>query len=362
MTSALNFSLLEKVIKLCNQKRKQQDQDSLSATWVLFSKGLSLLIAVGFFMIFSENILDKNSMQCHVGGHTKENFTPYVVSYCWLHGTHYVEREVQGKITPCIINHENFNRKPVTPYYLWLPYLLAFLFVLAKLPYWIWKRVYSSRILLIFNSDNTSQLVNRFLYFSYIFKKMCLVYSLLETLNLIFLLLSMIFTHLALNKEFLFYGFQIIQYFFNEQIGNPACHIFPTEVNCKLTMAASTGNISQYNFLCILTNNLFNQFFFFLLWVYWVCILVFAIVGLCFRIVRFNSKSISKKVCMQKIENPMQKNRLREIDLTPSEWFFLEYLLKDNNNQEHIICELCSQLEVFSTNKTEYLKSIVQNI
>ena len=65
---------------------------------------------------------------------------------------------------------------------------------------------------------------------------------------------------------------------------------------------------------------------------------------------------------MQKIENPMQKNRLREIDLTPSEWFFLEYLLKDNNNQEHIICELCSQLEVFSTNKTEYLKSIVQNI
>ena len=360
MASSLNFSLLEKVAKLC--KKKKQDQDNLSVTWLLFSKGSSFLIAIGFFMIFSENFLDRNAMQCYTN---KENLSPYVVSFCFMHGTYYVEKEVQGKVTPCVIRNENFNRKPVTRYYLWLPYLLVFLFVLAKLPYWIWKRVYSTRVLLIFNSDDSSQLVSRFLYFSYQFKKMCLMYSLLEALNIIFLVFSFILTHFTLNKEFLFYGLRVIQYFFNEQnIANPGCHIFPTEVSCRLTTASSTGNINQNNFLCILTNNLFNQIFFFVLWTYWVFILSLAIVGTFFRIVRFNIKWVSKKVCLGKIENPMQQKKMMEIDLTASEWFFLEYLLyiKDDKNCENILCELCSQLELFSTDRSKYLNFIAKNI
>ena len=361
MGSSLNFSLLEKAAKLCNKKKKQ-DQDNLSVTWLLFSKGSSFLIAIGFFMIFSENLLDKNAMQCHTN---KESMSPYVVSFCFMHGTYYVEKEVQGKVTPCIIGNENFDRKPVTQYYLFLPYLLVFLFVLAKLPYWIWKQTYSTRVSMIFNADDSAQLVSRFLYFSYLFRKMCLMYSLLEALNVIVLVCSFTLTHFILNKEFLFYGLRVIQYFFNEQnISNPACHIFPTEVSCKFTSASSTGNTNQINFLCILTNNLFNQIFFFVLWTYWVIIFVLAIIGMCFRIVRFNFKWVSKKVCLRRIENPMQQKKVMEINLTASEWFFLEYMLclKDDKKHEHVICELCSQLELLSADKSSYLNLIIKNI
>ena len=325
MTS-LNFSLLDKIIKLCGKKKKQ-DQDNLSITWLLCAKGSSLLIAIGFFMIFTENVLDKNAMQCHLINN-KENFAPYVVSFCWLHGTYYVDKEVQGKITPCIIKDENYMNKPITRYYLWLPYLLVFLFVLAKLPYWIWKRIHSTRILLIFNSDDHSNLVHRFLYFSYLFKKFELMYSLLEVLNIIFLCLSVVLTHFVLNKEFLFYGFAVVHKFFNDQSqSNPACHIFPTEVSCKFSWASPTGTINTTNFLCLLTNNLFNQIFFFILWSYWLSISLCLIIGMFFRIIRYNFKSISKQVCMRKIENPIQKKKLVEVQLTTSEWFMLEYLL-----------------------------------
>ena len=60
MGSTLNFSLLDKVIKLCKKEKKKQNQDrgNLSITWLLFSQGSSMIIAIGFFMTFSENVFD----------------------------------------------------------------------------------------------------------------------------------------------------------------------------------------------------------------------------------------------------------------------------------------------------------------
>ena len=40
--------------------------------------------------------------------------------------------------------HEDFL---ITSYYLWLPYLLSFLFAMAKMPHSIWKRFFENNLL-----------------------------------------------------------------------------------------------------------------------------------------------------------------------------------------------------------------------
>ena len=58
------------------------------------------------------------------------------------------------------------------------------------------------------------------------------------------------------------------------------------QVSCSIQIGASTGGVDKSNFLCILGNNLFNQKYFLILWVWWVFLLVVAILGLFYRVAR----------------------------------------------------------------------------
>ena len=58
------------------------------------------------------------------------------------------------------------------------------------------------------------------------------------------------------------------------------------QVSCSIQIGASTGGVDKSNFLCILGNNLFNQKYFLILWVWWVFLLVMAVLGLIYRVTR----------------------------------------------------------------------------
>ena len=58
------------------------------------------------------------------------------------------------------------------------------------------------------------------------------------------------------------------------------------QVSCSIQIGASTGGVDKSNFLCILGNNLFNQKYFLILWVWWVFLLLVAILGLVYRVAR----------------------------------------------------------------------------
>ena len=61
-----------------------------------------------------------------------------------------MRNHLQGRATGCYVDpdevetNENFL---VTSYYLWLPYLLSFLFAMAKLPHSLWKRYFENNLL-----------------------------------------------------------------------------------------------------------------------------------------------------------------------------------------------------------------------
>ena len=71
-------------------------------------------------------------------------------SYCWIHGTAYVRPQLQGKATGCFVDQSSLESEedaPITAYYLWLPYLLSLLFVLAKAPHSAWKRFFENNLI-----------------------------------------------------------------------------------------------------------------------------------------------------------------------------------------------------------------------
>ena len=55
------------------------------------------------------------------------------------------------------------------------------------------------------------------------------------------------------------------------------------QVSCYIRIGATTGNIDANNYLCILNNNIFNQKYFLVLWMWWVALIGVSVLGLICR-------------------------------------------------------------------------------
>ena len=57
---------------------------------------------------------------------------------------------------------------------------------------------------------------------------------------------------------------------------------------------ATTGALDRSNFLCILGNNLFNQKYFFVLWLWWIFLLFLTLIGILYRSSRIALPGLSR--------------------------------------------------------------------
>ena len=58
--------------------------------------------------------------------------------------------QLQGRATGCFVDQSKLESEedaPITAYYLWLPYLLSMLYVLAKLPHSLWKKFFENNLI-----------------------------------------------------------------------------------------------------------------------------------------------------------------------------------------------------------------------
>ena len=96
-----------------------------------------------------------------------------------------------------------------------------------------------------------------------------------ELLNIVAILICFHITDCLLNKRFWSYGTEVNNYFFlkpsQEELQlnpglerpNPMCSLFPTEVACNYCAGSIGGGCNdRKSILCILSNNLFNQYYF----------------------------------------------------------------------------------------------------
>jgi len=288
----------------------------------------TFVIMFGLLFIFLENHLDGRAIVCQGGDQ-------YARSYCWIHGTAYVRPHLQGKATGCFVDQSKLSTPedaPVTAYYLWLPFLLTFCFGFAKMPRSLWRKVLEGNLLRnIIQDRDPSNISQNFLDFRQRFAKYHIYFGLCEFLNLVMVFLSVCITDALLLNKFWGYGQEVINYIWSEKhIGpdgkylthDPMCELFPTEVACYIRIGATTGAIDRNNYLCILSNNLFNQKYFLVLWIWWLSIGILSIIGLLYRFARIVVPELSKSILMRRVK----AWRLDNLDLNSAECFVLDML------------------------------------
>jgi len=119
---------------------------------------------------------------------------------------------------------------------------------------------------------------------------------------------------------------------------DPQCELFPTEVACYIRIGATTGAIDRSNYLCILSNNLFNQKYFLVLWLWWFFLIAVSIVGLIYRFARIMIPDLSRSILMKKATNWKLEHR----NLSGSDCFVLDKL--GDNIPHHTLNEVLEEL------------------
>jgi len=334
----------------------------------------TFVIMIGFIFISVENYLDTKAILCHSGA----QFSAYAKSYCWIHGTAYVRTQLQGKATGCYVDQSRLQSEedaPVTAYYLWLPYLLSLLFAFAKLPHSMWKKFFENNLIGHILGGQTqnqfepkpwggfgphnqtpgqgknqlkskpSEIAQNFVDFRSKYDHYHKKFAFWEAMNIVTIFLSMQITHWILNYKFFPYGFQVIEYLTwygqGPVLHNPMCELFPTEVACNINIGSTTGGMDRTNFLCILGNNLFNQKYFFVLWLWWVALLIISLVGLVYRWVRIVVPSLSRYLLARKIHG----TQLSSLDMTSGDCFVLEMVVDNMSKTPEMLDQILEELE-----------------
>jgi len=295
----------------------------------LHHQASTFVIMFGLLFIFLENHLDGRAIVCQGGDQ-------YARSYCWIHGTAYVREHLQGKATGCFVDQSKIESEvdaPVTAYYLWLPFLLTFCFGFAKFPRSVWRNFLENGMIrnIIGGQSDPAVITQNFLDFRMRYAKYHVYFGFCEFLNLIMVIFSMLVTDSLLLNKFFTYGNEVLNYIWSvKHIGpdgkylshDPMCELFPTEVACYIRIGATTGAIDRSNYLCILSNNLFNQKYFLVLWLWWFFLMGVSVVGLIYRFARVMIPDLSRSILMRKV----RAWRLDNLELSGADCFVLDML------------------------------------
>eukprot|EP00092_Neocalanus_flemingeri_P034432 GFUD01037441.1.p1 GENE.GFUD01037441.1~~GFUD01037441.1.p1 ORF type:complete len:362 (+),score=67.14 GFUD01037441.1:187-1272(+) len=260
------------------------------------------VILVGFLFIFGENYLNGKAIVCV----TEQ---AYANQYCWLHGTGHLNENFRKDYAKCSMNNEDDRE---THYYLWLPSILLVCMGLVKIPRVVWKTLCERGIMASLVGDGAQtgeKIATRFKKLKKRSVGYHIYFAVCELLNIAMLLICFQILDSLLNGQFWSYGADVSTYYRtklpqkeleeNSDLGeaNPMCSLFPTDVACNYCTGSIGGGCNdKQSVLCILSNNLFNQYFFLILWFWWVFLLFISIIGVLYRAAQMSIPSFSKSV------------------------------------------------------------------
>merc|ERR1719341_594389 len=265
------------------------------------------------------NYLNKDAMICHGG-------SSYINNFCFLHGRSHVPQALQAELSSsssCIREDEggeDQDKIRTTHYYIWLPFVLAIIATMTKLPWILWKNVLERGLMkkLVADMDQDgSKTAKRFLQVvmrGRTNSMPAIVYNFgfafCEVLNLVVILVSQSILNSLFNDEYASYGINVQSY--NSFVpnpnlpersspANPMCHLFPTEVSCSVKTGGIGGNANKQNILCLLPNNVFYQYYFLIVWWWWVALIFIASLALVYRLVQILLPQVGRQVLLSNI-------------------------------------------------------------
>jgi len=314
------------------------------------------VILVGVLFIFGENYLNGNAIVC-------KGTDEYEEQYCWLHGTGHISKELEEDITGLCAMDQTEATKDLdrqTHYYLWLPFLLAICMGLVKMPRIIWKNICERGLMKSLVGDGNKmgeKIANRF---KKLRKRSATVsyhvsFAVCELLNIVMLIICFYILDSLLNGKFWSYGIAVNNYYGTKPSSteltsnsglnkpNPMCNLFPTEVACNLCTGSIGGGCKdKVSKICILSNNLFNQYFFLILWFWWIILLAISVLGLVYRAAQMSMPALSKAVFQSYLTPLGLENKINRISLRPSDYFLLGRLAINvkGSTMEEVVDEL----------------------
>jgi len=314
------------------------------------------VILVGVVFIFGENYLNGKAIVCHKG-------SDYANQFCWLHGTGHLHPNVAKDITGLCAMDQNevtAENDKQTHYYLWLPFVLAICMGLVKVPRVIWKNLCERGIMESLVGDEGRMGEKIAARFKKLKSRRTAVqyhvsYAVCELLNIVVILICFHIINSLLNGKFWSYGADVNNYYSTkpsdeELISNPGlakpnpmCSLFPTEVACNYCTGSIGGGCNdKRSTLCILSNNLFNQYFFLILWCWWVFLLFVSCLGFIYRAAQMSIPAIAKSVFQSYLMPYGQELSANKLHLRPSDYFLLGRLSINvkGSTMEDVLSEL----------------------
>ena len=322
ITSLLkNMPLIQQIYNLLGYKDKKSSENLMFKTIQLVS---TFILLLGMFFISVENNLKSNSIIC-------QGADEYTTNFCWIHGGSYITGVFQGKITGCYVDPNKLNSQEgdlVTSYYLWIPFLLTICLILINIPSIVWNQGLENNMIktIIGESDTPEEVAHRFHKLRKRFFKYHINFGFSEMLIPICAICSLLLTNMAFSGRFLSYGIESLKYLYSysnnhtkTQIHNPMCELFPTEIDCALKVGSAVGAVITRSHMCILSNNIFNQKYFLVLWFWWMMVIFVSLIVLISRFLRLTLPGFSKSLLMKKVN-------WSELHLSNSEWFVLDVI------------------------------------
>ena len=333
------------------------------------------LVLLGMLFASSMNYLKGDSIICK--GHEADD---YVAQYCWLHGSGHLSGKLAAANSKekCIAeqNETEEDDSRHTHYYLWLPFVLAICLILIKAPRLLWSKVLERGIIQgvveIANEETEetgekgemvkrTKLSERFVKLQGGSTVYGVSYFLCETLNIVSVLTCFSILDTLLGGKFWNYGQDFQNYNQTaEDSVNPLCNVFPTEVSCGLMKGlGATGNPTRINILCLLSNNLFNQYYFLIIWYWWLTLLTVSALGLVYRLAELLSQNVSKWVFICKMEpHGHDRTAARLVGLSSAQYFLLGRICQNLKGSQ--IGKVLQELEK-QENRQEVPEGNVQN-
>merc|ERR1712061_762426 len=325
------------------------------------------VILIGVAFIFGQNYLNGNAIECKgkdVGDFEKQ--------YCWLHGAGHIDsklhptQDIKCKADQNTLTSEFKKDERHTHYYLWVPFVMVLCLAVTKAPRVFWKEVCERGMIsgAVGGTDcqPADKIADRFRKLRRGAKKFHFSFFLCELLNIASVIICFTILDKLLGGNFLDYGSKFAEYSgsadTDTETVNPLCNVFPSVVSCNVRTGGATGSPDLTNILCLLSNNLFNQYYFLILWYWWVALLTVSAVGFVYRLAGLLSQDVSRWVFICKME-PHGQDKLAAnlMELRSADYFLLGKICQNLKGSQigDVLLELKKQ-----SNKAELAEQSLQ--
>ncbi|XP_065202767.1 innexin inx3-like [Planococcus citri] len=226
-------------------------------------------------------------IQC-IGDTTDDGKLKVANTFCYLGYTYTIPTNRYGnEKLDGLGPKEHGDKVKYHNYYRWIPLMLFLQGALFYVPHWIWKNWEDKKIIHLTagirgpvvevkpDDKNKLKILAKYMVQSlHTHNSYANTFIFCEILNFINVVLNIYLIDSFLNNEFTTYGTRVLEFTDTPQENrtDPMIEIFPRLTKCDFHKVGPSGNVQNFDFLCVLALNNLNEKIYIFLW-FWLIIL-----------------------------------------------------------------------------------------